>query len=110
LNQEANRIKSYSNFKASHMRTTQQLSVTLPIEMAAQVRAKVAAGEYASESEVIRDGLRALQAREKAVDAWLRNEIAPIYDALQSEPARARSISELKATLAAEHENATKTL
>ena len=66
--------------------------------------------EYASESEVIRDGLRALQAREKAVDAWLRNEIAPIYDALQSEPARAKSISELKATLAAEHENATKTL
>ncbi|MFT3964402.1 MAG: type II toxin-antitoxin system RelE/ParE family toxin [Sphingobium sp.] len=37
--------------------------MTLPKDMAAQVRAKVASGEYASESEVIRDGLRALQAR-----------------------------------------------
>jgi len=40
------------------MRSTQQLSITLPNEMAQLVRAKVAAGEYASESEVIRDGLR----------------------------------------------------
>ncbi|MDR3477196.1 MAG: type II toxin-antitoxin system ParD family antitoxin [Gammaproteobacteria bacterium] len=77
--------------------------------MAAQVRAKVAAGEYASESEVIRDGLRALQAREKAVESWLRNEIAPVYDALKSDPARGRSINDVKATLAAEHDNAIKT-
>ena len=41
------------------MRSTQQFSVTLPNEMADHVRAKVASGEYASESEVIRDGLRA---------------------------------------------------
>ncbi|WP_374200825.1 type II toxin-antitoxin system ParD family antitoxin [Inquilinus sp. Marseille-Q2685] len=34
------------------MRTTQQFSVTLPNEMADMVRAKVASGEYASESEV----------------------------------------------------------
>lgn len=91
------------------MRTTRQFSITLPIEMAAQVRAKVAAGEYASESEVIRDGLRALQAREKAVESWLRNEIAPVYDALKSDPARGRSINDVKATLAAEHDTAIKT-
>jgi putative addiction module CopG family antidote len=91
------------------MRTTQQFSITLPIEMAAQVRAKVAAGEYASESEVIRDGLRALQAREKAVESWLRSEIAPVYDALKSDPARVRSINDVKAKLAAEHDNAIKT-
>ncbi len=36
------------------MRTTQQLSITLPNEMADLVRAKVATGEYATESEVIR--------------------------------------------------------
>jgi antitoxin ParD1/3/4 len=42
------------------MRTTQQFSVTLPIEMANLVKTKVAGGEYATESEVIRDGLRAL--------------------------------------------------
>jgi hypothetical protein len=40
------------------MRTTQQLSITLPNEMADLVRAKVATGEYATEREVIREGLR----------------------------------------------------
>ncbi|SOB74662.1 putative addiction module antidote protein, CC2985 family [Marinobacter sp. LV10R510-11A] len=44
------------------MRTTQQFSITLPNQMADVVKAKVAAGEYATESEVIRDGLRALSA------------------------------------------------
>jgi putative addiction module CopG family antidote len=90
------------------MRTTQQFSVTLPLEMAAQVRAKVASGEYASESEVIRDGLRALQAREKAIESWLRNEIAPVYDRLQADPSSARSISEVRAALAAEHGSVSK--
>lgn len=90
------------------MRTTQQFSVTLPIEMAAQVRAKVASGEYASESEVIRDGLRALQAREKAIESWLRSEIAPAYDRLKADPSSARSISDVKAALAAEQDSVSK--
>ncbi|SCC93918.1 conserved hypothetical protein [Thiomonas sp. X19] len=38
------------------MRTTQQFSITLPNDMANAVKAKVIAGEYATESEVIRDG------------------------------------------------------
>ena len=48
------------------MRTTQQFSITLPNEMADAVKRKVAAGEYATESEVIRDGLRVLIARDRA--------------------------------------------
>ena len=84
------------------MRSPQQLSVTLPIDMAAQVKARVASGEYASESEVIRDGLRALQAREKAIETWLREDIASTYDAMQAEPGRARSMADVKAALAAE--------
>ena len=48
------------------MRSTQQLSITLPNEMADLIRAKVATGEYATESEVIRDGLRTLLARDRA--------------------------------------------
>lgn len=85
------------------MRSTQQLSVTLPIEMAAQVKARVASGEYASESEVIRDGLRALRARDAAIEGWLRADIAPVYDAMRANPARARSVDDVKAALAAEH-------
>ena len=50
------------------MRSTQQFSITLPNEMAEAVRAKVAGGEYAIESEVIREGLRALLARDRAIE------------------------------------------
>jgi putative addiction module CopG family antidote len=83
------------------MRSTQQLSVTLPKEMAARVKAKVSSGEYASESEVIRDGLRALQARDRAVEAWLSSEVVPIHDAMKADPSRGRSPSEVRASLAA---------
>jgi putative addiction module CopG family antidote len=68
------------------MRNTSALSITLPHDMAAMVKAKVASGEYATESEVIRDGLRTLQARDKAVEAWLRDEVAKSYDELQADP------------------------
>jgi len=40
------------------------------------VKAKVSAGEYATESEVIRDGLRLVLARDRAVADWLRNAVA----------------------------------
>lgn len=90
------------------MRSTRQLSVTLPNEMAAQVRARVASGEYASESEVIREGLRALQARERAEAEWLRNDVVPALDAYRADPARGRSISDTRAALAAQHSAATK--
>ncbi len=85
------------------MRTTQQLSITLPIEMADAVKAKVQAGEYASESEVIRDGLRALLARDRAVESWLHQQVGPAYDALRADPSRALSAEHVRARLAAEH-------
>lgn len=90
------------------MRTTQQLSVTLPNEMAAQVRAKVASGEYASESEVIRDGLRALAARDSALEHWLRMVAVPSYEAYLANPASGRTIEQVRASLAAQHERAIK--
>jgi len=82
-------------------RSTQQFSITLPNEMAEMVRAKVAAGEYATESEVFRDGLRTLVARDKAVEAWLRNEVVPAAAALDADPGRALSSVQLRAQLAA---------
>ncbi len=89
------------------MRSTQQLSITLPIEMAEQVRAKVESGAYATESEVIRDGLRALLARDRAVESWLREQVAPAYDALQADPSRAVSVADVRAMLADEHKAVT---
>jgi antitoxin ParD1/3/4 len=68
------------------MRTTQALSVTLPHEMARMLKDKVASGEYATESEVIREGLRALQAQEQAVERWLRDEVARSVDEVAAAP------------------------
>ena len=88
------------------MRTTQQMSITLPHDMAEAVKAKVRAGEYASESEVIRDGLRALMARDRAVENWLQEQVGPAYDALQADPSSALTADQLRARLAAEHAKA----
>ncbi len=68
------------------MRNTQPLSITLPHDMAAMIKAKVASGEYATESEVIRDGLRVLQARDAAMDNWLRDEVAKSFDEYAADP------------------------
>ncbi len=84
------------------MRTTQQMSITLPNEMAEAVRTKVRAGEYASESEVIRDGLRALLARDRAVETWLQEQVGPAYDALKADPSRAVTPAQVRARLAEE--------
>ena len=51
------------------MRTTQKMSITLPNDMADIIKTKVQSGEYARESEVIRDGVRALLARDCAIEA-----------------------------------------
>lgn len=89
------------------MRSTQQFSITLPNQMADVVKAKVAAGEYATESEVIRDGLRALLARDRALESWLVGQVAPAHDALKADPSRALSVDQVRARLSAEHQSAT---
>ena len=81
------------------MRTTQQMSITLPNEMAEFVRTKVAAGDYASDSEVLRDALRALRERDRAIEAWLRNEVVPAAQALRNDPSRALSVDQVRAEL-----------
>ncbi|WP_342240496.1 type II toxin-antitoxin system ParD family antitoxin [Inquilinus sp. OTU3971] len=90
------------------LRTTQQFSVTLPNEMADMVRGKVASGEYASESEVIRDGLRALQARDQALERWLRTEVAAAYDEMKADPSKGLSSEEVLQSLKAETRRRTK--
>ena len=39
-----------------------------------------------TESEVIRDGLRALLVRDRAIESWLHHQIGPAYDALKADP------------------------
>ena len=86
------------------MRTTQQMSITLPNEMADAIRTKVRAGEYATESEVIREGLRALLNRDRAIENWLQNQVVEAYDALKADPSRAVTSNQVRARLASEHD------
>ena len=83
------------------MRTTRQLSITLPTEMADAVRERVRSGGYSSDSEVIRDGLRTLFARDQAVETWLREEVAEAYDAFVTNPDDVIAIDQVRARLAA---------
>lgn len=71
-----------------------------PLELHAE---RVASGAYASESEVLRDGLRALFARDDAVEAWLRSDVVAAYDELRDDPSRAISAEDLRAHLASVH-------
>ena len=57
------------------MRSTQQFSITLPPGTAEAVERKVQSGAYASVSEVMRDGVRALMERDAAFERWLRDEL-----------------------------------
>lgn len=85
------------------MRTTQQLSITLPNEMAEAIKTKVRSGEYATESEVIREGLRALLNRDRAIESWLQNEVGVAYVALKSNPSRAVTADQVRELLASEN-------
>ncbi|MEK7661329.1 MAG: type II toxin-antitoxin system ParD family antitoxin [Pseudomonadota bacterium] len=85
------------------MRTTQAISITLPHEMAQMVKSKVASGEYASESEVIRDGLRTLQARDNALEKWLKEEVTVAYDEAKQHPLTLLTSCELRERLKTKH-------
>ncbi len=86
------------------MRTTKQLSITLPNSMAEALKERVESGVYASESEVVRDGLRALFAQEEAIERWLRTEVVASYDELRDDPSHAISSEDMRAHLSSLHE------
>lgn len=60
------------------MATAEKLSITLPRDLAEMVRRQVELGDYASNSEVIRDALRLWQERKEASARrreWLRGKV-----------------------------------
>ncbi len=89
------------------MRKTLSLSITLPHDMAKAVKGRVASGAYATESEVIREGLRALNERDAALEDWLRTEGVARYDAYKRDP-RGRPAAKVFARLRQHHAKRTK--
>lgn len=62
------------------MSNVQKRTFSLPVEHADFIDKLVASGAYASGSEVIRAGLRALQERDAAVERWLKEEAVTAYE------------------------------
>jgi len=56
--------------------------------MAAVVHDKISSGQYASASEVVRDGLRALMERDAVVEKWLREEVAAGHAEYFADPSK----------------------
>jgi antitoxin ParD1/3/4 len=70
------------------MNKIEKRTFSLPVEHADFIDEKVSSGSYASASEVVRAGLRALQERDAAVERWLNKEVAEAYDAMKADPER----------------------
>jgi antitoxin ParD1/3/4 len=83
-------------------------TVSLPRDQAEFIDAKVSSGDYASASEVVRAGLRALKERDEAISRWLREEVAPTYDAMREDPDRALSSASVFSDIQARHEERSK--
>jgi len=83
------------------MRSTQQFSITLPHDMAELVERKIQSGAYASVSEVVRDGVRALMERDAAIERWLREEVVPAHAEYLRDPTKSVSSTDVLARIKA---------
>lgn len=83
--------------------TTEKRTVSLPPELAGYMDRLVESGTYASASEVVRAGLRALQERDAAVERWLREEVVPVAAAMEADPDRGIPADRVLQNLRAHH-------
>lgn len=77
----------------------QQLTITLPDEIADLVRAKVSSGEYASESDIVLDGIERLVGSESAFESWLVESVGPAFDRLREHPERGVTVEHVRARI-----------
>jgi Arc/MetJ-type ribon-helix-helix transcriptional regulator len=94
------------------MSATQQLTITLPIEIVEAVKSKVASGEFASESDVLSASfLYFAQADdsfgmdEETFNEFLRREAVPVLEAMDADPSLGLSLEQVRANLADAHTN-----
>lgn len=86
------------------MSASEKRTISLPAEHAAFIDEQVASGAFASASEVVRAGLRALQERDAAVERWLREEVAPTYDRWKADPTSGISSEDMAERMQKRHE------
>lgn len=74
---------------------TRDYSITLPRDVAEEIEAKVRSGAYASVSEVVGDGVRALMDRDAGIERWLRDEVLPGHAEYLADPSSAVPVEDV---------------
>lgn len=74
-------------------------TISLPTEQSDYIDRLVESGAYGSASEVVRAGIRALQQHDKAIENWLRTEVAETYDRVKAGTERLVPVDEVVAEL-----------
>jgi Arc/MetJ-type ribon-helix-helix transcriptional regulator len=90
------------------MPATEQLTITLPSALAQSIRAKVASGEYASESDYVCESVVMSEAHHTSeldadwgpTDDWIVQHALPALDELERDPSSGISHEDLLARLA----------
>ena len=77
------------------MAASAKRTFSLPAEQSRYIDSLVETGAYATSSEVIRSGLRALQERDAAIERWLREEVVPVAAAMRADPSSSIPIDRL---------------
>jgi antitoxin ParD1/3/4 len=78
------------------MQSAEKLSITLPPEMASFIRQKVNSGLYGSNSEIIREALRAMMDRDRRLE---RLDTAIAQGVADAEAGRVQDIDDVRAEL-----------
>lgn len=78
---------------------SERLTITLTPELLEFVRERTAEGDYNSDSEVIRDGLRLLKERDNAVRQWLTEKVVPSYLQYKANPESAMTREQIEEQL-----------
>lgn len=80
------------------------VTIVVPADVAAEVNARVESGEYPSQGDVVRNGLRLLTeedclAHDPEVQQWLREAAVPIAEATLADPSRSIPANDVRAHL-----------
>ena len=94
------------------MPATQQLTITLPNEIAEAVKSRVASGEYATESELfaeaVLDFILFPEVNDADLEHWIATDGVRRYDAMKADPSRGLTSEQVFANLGLESEEGLK--
>jgi antitoxin ParD1/3/4 len=81
------------------MSKVEKRTFSITTKQAEFIDRKIAEGVYASGSEIVREGLRAIKEREDRIDRWVVEEVVPAYDEWKKNPEDVRDIDDFHAEL-----------